>query len=219
LPEARAPGRRVLVVSSSPRRDGNSYRLAAAARDGALEAGHDADLVVLDDHVASFLRDCRQCRRSDGSCAIDDGFAELFFERFLPAAGVILATPLYWYGVSAQLKAFFDRTFCFIAASYPGGAEVVARMQGKTLALLVSSEETYPGAPLGVIHEFQEYARYTNSTLVGTVRGIGNRRGDVHADPAAPLDAARALGADLFAATYTDYRIDTERPATTWPAR
>ena len=49
----------VLVVSSSPRRNGNSRLLAESAVDGAREAGHEAELVHLDDHMRHFLRDCR----------------------------------------------------------------------------------------------------------------------------------------------------------------
>ena len=54
--------RKVLVVSSSPPRDGNSRLLADAALAGAREAGHCAELAHLDDHLGAFLRDCRVCR-------------------------------------------------------------------------------------------------------------------------------------------------------------
>ncbi len=82
--------------------------------------------------------------QEDGECSIEDRFRELFFEAFLPAEAVVFCTPIYWYGVSAQTKAFFDRTFCYYAASYPNSAEVVGRMQGKRIGLVLASEETYP---------------------------------------------------------------------------
>ena len=56
----------VLALSSSPRRDGNSFRLAEAMIEGAREAGHRTDLVHLDDHVRHHLRDCRRCRDEAG---------------------------------------------------------------------------------------------------------------------------------------------------------
>jgi multimeric flavodoxin WrbA len=203
----------VLVVNASPRRDGNSARLAAASAEGAREAGHAVELVHLDDHVRHFLRDCRRCRDADGHCTIDDGYERLLREQVLPAGALVLATPLYWYGVSAQLKTFFDRMFCFIAASQPDSERFVTGLSGKRLGLLVASEETYPGGALGLVHQVQEYARYTHSELVGVVRGIGNRRGEVASDPADPLGAARELGRTLAERRGTDYRIDTERPA------
>jgi multimeric flavodoxin WrbA len=204
----------VLALSSSPRRDGNSFRLARAMIDGAREAGHETELVHLDDH----LRDCRRCRDATGRCTIDDGFEALLRDRVLPADAIIFATPLYWYGVSGQLKTFLDRLFCFIAASEPEADMFVRRLTGKRLALVLSSEETYPGAPLGVIHELQEYSRYMHSPLVAVVQGIGNSRRDVLLDPSDPLGRARETGRRLAELRSTDYRLDTERPNSTWPS-
>ena len=127
-----------------------------------------------------------------------------------------MATPIYWYGVSAQLKAFFDRMFCYISASYPQAAAVVQGMQDKRIGLLLSSEETFPGIANGIVHQIQEYSRYTHSTLVGVVQGIGNARGEVARDPAQPLDQARRLGQELFTRHASDYQIDTPRPRRVW---
>lgn len=209
----------VLAVNASPRRDGNSARLALSSAEGAREAGHVASVVHLDDHLQHFLRDCRRCRDRHGHCTIEDGYERLLREKVLPAHAIVLATPLYWYGVSGQLKTFFDRMFCFIAASQPDSEHFVAGLSGKLLAVLVSSEETYPGAALGLIHQIQEYARYTHSSLVGVVRGIGNTRGEVELDPSNPIEAARALGRTLALRHSNDYRIDTGRPTSTWPSR
>ncbi len=206
----------VLVVSSSPRRDGNSRLLAEATAEGAQAAGHTAGLVHLDDHLRHFLRDCRQCRDAAGRCTIDDGYETLLREQVVPADAIVFATPVYWYGVSGQLKTFFDRVFCFIAASEPDADYFVEGLVRKRLALVLSSEETYPGAALGLIQEIQEYARYMHSDFVGVVRGIGNKRGDVRRDPSDPMGAARELGRTLFERRSTDYRLDTVRPGSTW---
>jgi multimeric flavodoxin WrbA len=206
----------VLVVNASPRRDGNSARLAAASAEGAREAGHVVSVVHLDDHLRHFLRDCRRCRDEHGQCTIDDDYARLLRDEVLPAHAIVLATPIYWYGVSGQLKTFFDRMFCFIAASQPDSEHFAAGLSGKRLAVLIASEETYPGAALALIHQIQEYARYTHSSIVGIVRGIGNQRGDVDLDPGNPLEEARELGRALALRHSSDYRIDTERPASTW---
>ena len=208
----------VLVVNASPRRDGNSARLAFSSAEGAREAGHVVTVVHLDDHLQHFLRDCRRCRDEHGRCTIEDGYERLLRDLVIPAEAIVLATPLYWYGVSGQLKTFFDRMFCFIAASQPDSERFVSGLSGKRLAVLISSEETYPGASLALIHQIQEYSRYTHSAIVGVVRGIGNRRGDVELDPSDPLHAARELGRTLAVRHSTDYRIDTERPASTWPS-
>lgn len=210
------PAPRVLVLVGSPRRNGNSATLAEAVRRGAEAAGCETSLRFLDDHIAHFLRDCRQCRRQDGTCGIEDGFAPLFLEEFLKADATVLCTPIYWYGMSAQAKAFFDRSFCHYAASNPGSTDVLARMRGKRLGLVLSSEESYPGAELGLVHQLQEYARYTRSQFVGVVRGVGNSRGEVARDPGRPVLAAEALGRELFSRGYTDYRLETPRSPRVW---
>jgi multimeric flavodoxin WrbA len=184
--------------------------------EGAREAGHEADLVHVDDHVRHFLRDCRRCRDANGRCTIDDGFEPLLRDRVLPADALILGTPLYWYGISGQLKTFLDRLFCYIALSEPEADLFVRGLIGKRIALVMASEESYPGAPLGVVHEIQEFARYTYSDFVGVVQGIGNRRRDVLLDPNDPVGRARELGRRIAELRATDYRLDTERPGSTW---
>lgn len=208
--------KKVLILSSSPRRNGNSYRMAAAALEGVVSSGHRGELVHIDDYLGHFLRDCRTCRDANGECSIDDRFRKLFLEKYLPADGVIFATPLYWYGVSGQLKTFLDRSFCYYAASHPNSSENAAKMAGKKIGLLIASEESYPAAPLGVIHSIQEFARYNHCDFVGVVQGIGNKRGDVDADPSLPLVAAHRLGVTLFERLYSDYRMNTERTNSVW---
>ncbi len=207
---------KALVLSSSPRRNGNSALLAGAVRDGLVEAGHEVKFVYADDILSSFLRDCRQCRKADGECSITDGFKSAFFGSYLPADGFVAATPIYWYGTSAQLKAFFDRTFCYYAASYPRSAEVIEGMKGKRIGLVLSSEETVPMVSGGIISQIQEYSRYTHSTFVGVVHGYGNARGDVTRDPNDPMGAARRFGREFFTRHATDYQIDTPRSGKVW---
>jgi multimeric flavodoxin WrbA len=210
---------RLLVLIGSPRRTGNSATLAESVKRGAESAGTEVTVRFLDDYISEFLHDCRLRRGPDGECPAADNYRTLFFDDFLPADGVIFCSPVYWYALSAQTKAFFERTFCYYAASYPRSAEVIAAMTGKRLGLVLASEETYPGATLGIVHQIQEYARYTHSDFVGVVRGIGNSRGEITRDPDDPLAAAERLGREFFLRRYTDYRLDSPRSGRVWPAR
>lgn len=203
-----APPRKLLVLVASPRRDGNSATLGAAVLRGAQAAGIEASLCFIDDHLTGLVRDCRQCRDEHGRCRIDDGFGELFLDRFLPADGLALYTPVYWYGMSGQAKVFFDRMFCYFANSHAGSARVRERIRDKRVALLTSAEERYPAVALGIVHQLQEYARYTRSQFIGTVHGSGNRRGEVASDPLDPVAAAEALGRGFFERPYLDLRMD-----------
>ncbi len=207
---------KALVLSSSPRRNGNSALLARAVSEGLIEAGHETEFVYADDVLNGFLRDCRTCRRPDGECSIADGFRSVFLDHYLPADGFIAATPIYWYGTSAQLKAFLDRTFCYYASSYPRSQEVISGMQGKRIGLVLTSEETFPMVSGAVICQIQEFSRYTRSTFVGVVHGYGNARGDVLRDPNEPVEMARRFGHEFFTRHATDYQIDTVRSPRMW---
>ncbi len=216
-PSERISPPRLLILLGSPRRAGNCAALAEAVKLGAEAAGAAVTLRFLDDCISGFLRDCRSCRTPDGECGIQDGYRSLFFDDFLPSDGVVFCSPIYWYAVSAQTKAFFDRSFCYYANSYPGSEQVVEQMVGKRLGLVMSSEETYPGAALGIVHQIQEFARYTNSEFVGIVRGVGNSRGEVRSDPQNPLRLAEHLGREFFSQKYSDYRLETPRSGKVWP--
>lgn len=206
------------MVSASPRDDGNSHVLARSAIDGARSAGHDVEHVFLDDYIERMLGNCRRCRRTDGSCSLDDRYEELLINHLLPADGIIFAMPLYFYGMPARLKTVFDRLFCYTANSSPRQDEVVDGIMHKKVGVLISCEESYVGATQGVISQFQELTRYLRQDLVGVVVGNANSRGEIVRDPSDPLSCGRDLGARLFEIRVTDYRLDTVRSNRVWDA-
>lgn len=215
--EAKASGARyVLGLSASPRRRGNSRLLCEAVLDGASSAGHRTDLVHLPDVAPTMLRNCRECRRPDGSCSIEDGYRDLFFDKVLSADALVFATPIWWYGMAAAMKNYFDRMFCYTAASYPGFADVHRRLVGKRVVLVLSAEENNIAARLPVVTHVQELCRYLHYDLAGIVTGIGNTTGETTADPTGPIETARELGRRLFNIETTDYRLETERAARIW---
>src|SRR5262249_12769662 len=99
----------------------------------------------------------------------------------------------------------------------PDCASIIDGMFRKRIGLVLASEETYPSATLGIVHQIQEYSCYTHSEFVGVVRGIGSGRGEVNYDPGNPILAAEQLGREIFERKYSDFRIDTERSGKVWP--
>lgn len=193
--------KRLLILVGSPRRNGNSSLLGQAVQEGAQEVGVRSTKYFLDDYLTGFL--------GDKGTSYADRYSELFVEQFLPADGVVFCTPIYWYGMSAQTKAFFDRSFTFLGS-------MAERMAGKRVGLVLAAEESYPGAALGIVHQVQEYVRYTGGAFVGFVHGVGNKRGEVARDPSNPILAARTLGREMFTRRYTDYRYNTQRSNQVW---
>lgn len=208
---------KTFVLCGSPRRNGNSAILAHEAVRGLEEEGHDVQMEYASDVLGGFLKDCRTCRDAHGECSIEDNFGHAFLDKMLPATGFIIATPVYWYGMSGLAKTFFDRMFCYVAASHPKSESVVSGLLGKRIGLVLSSEETFPSVAAGIVHQVQEYARYTRSTFVGVVHGYGNARGDVHRDPGTPTADAFEFGRSFYQRHATDYQIDTPRSGRVWP--
>lgn len=102
--------KRVFILSSSPRKNGNSQRLCEQLKAGAESVGHLVTLVRLAEKKLGFCRACDACMRNGGTCVLKDDMQELLVQ-FQAADVLVLATPVYFYGVSAQMKTFIDRTY------------------------------------------------------------------------------------------------------------
>lgn len=98
----------VLIVSSSPRRGGNSDLLCDQFLAGAQAAGHQAEKVFLRDCKINYCQGCGVCNNTH-CCVQKDDMAALL-DKMLQADVIVLATPVYFYSMDGQLKTFIDRT-------------------------------------------------------------------------------------------------------------
>lgn len=99
----------VLILSGSPRNGGNSDSLCDAFLRGAQESGHSVEKVrvaSLNIHPCSA---CYYCRTHHGECVHKDDMAHLL-QKIIDADVLVLASPVYFYSIDAQLKAVIDRT-------------------------------------------------------------------------------------------------------------
>ena len=99
--------KKVVVISSTPRRGGNSEVLAKEFARGAVDSGHSVEVIDLRDYHLNYCVACYSCTES-GKCVIGDGMNEIT-EKLLEADVIVLATPVYFYSMSGQLKVFIDR--------------------------------------------------------------------------------------------------------------
>ena len=100
----------VLVLSGSPRRDGNSDLLCDQFVLGTIEAGHQAEKIFLRDKKINYCMACDVCRGNGGNCVQQDDMAHVL-EKILAADVIVMATPVYFYNMNAQMKTVIDRTF------------------------------------------------------------------------------------------------------------
>ena len=100
--------KKVLILSGSPRKNGNSDILCDEFMKGAIEAGNEVEKIRVAEKNIGYCRACYACR-STGVCAIKDNMAEVL-QKMIDADVLVLASPVYFYSIDAQLKALIDRT-------------------------------------------------------------------------------------------------------------
>ena len=99
--------KKVLIISASPRKGGNSDALCDQFLLGAKEAGHNVEKVFLRDHKINYCLGCGVCNNTH-ICVQKDDMKNLL-EKMVNADVIVLATPVYFYTMDAQLKTFIDR--------------------------------------------------------------------------------------------------------------
>ena len=102
--------KKVLILSASPRRGGNSDLLCDQFLLGAKEAGHQAEKIFLRDKKINYCLACDACKGNGGTCVQKDDMPEIL-EKMSAADVIVMATPVYFYTMSAQLKTLIDRVY------------------------------------------------------------------------------------------------------------
>ena len=100
--------KKVLIIAGSPRKGGNSDMLAQQFAKGAAESGNEVEIIYLREKKINYCQGCLVCLQK-GECFQKDDANELV-EKMLSADVIVLATPVYFYSMDAQLKTLIDRT-------------------------------------------------------------------------------------------------------------
>ena len=119
----------VLIISTSPRKGGNSEILADEFAAGAREAGHDVEKVCLYDKTINFCKGCLACQKTQ-RCVIHDD-ADAIARKMKDADVLVFATPIYYYEMCGQMKTILDRANPLFPAEY----------DFRDISLLASAEE------------------------------------------------------------------------------
>ncbi len=101
--------KKVLILSGSPRKGGNSDALCDEFMRGALESGNEVEKIRVAEKKIGYCSGCYYCVQSGGVCAKKDDMAEVL-QKMIDADVIVLASPVYFYSIDAQLKAVIDRT-------------------------------------------------------------------------------------------------------------
>lgn len=118
--------KKILILEGSPRRNGNSAILSEEFARGAQEAGCSVEKVHIAGKRIAGCLGCNACYRNGGACVQKDDMAEIR-ERMLAADVIVLASPVYFYSMTAQMKTVIDRTYAFYQ-----------QLEGKTFCFLIT---------------------------------------------------------------------------------
>lgn len=166
--------RKILILSASPRRGGNSDILCDRFAQGAQESGHNVEKVFLRDKNINYCSGCYVCERTKGICTYKDDMPELL-QKIIDADVLVLATPVYFYCMNAQLKTVIDRT----VARY-------TEIENKDAYLIATAGESGMEAMEGTITSFRGFLDcLENVREAGLILGHGvHISGEVKENPA-----------------------------------
>ena len=183
--------KKILVLLGSPRKKGNTAALADQIIAGAQSAGATVEKIFLHGQDISPCQACYACQRPDSEgCAIDDEMQPIY-NKLVEADGWVIASPVYWFSMSAQTKLFLDR--CFALPAYKKDA-----FTGKRIAVAMSfgDEDAFNSGCVNALRTFQDSARYVGANLVGMVYGSADKPGEIKSNTAL-MRQAEVLGKKL----------------------
>lgn len=102
--------KKIVVLSGSPRKGGNSELLCDQFIHGATAAGNQVEKIIVCEKTINYCTACDACQGNGGRCVQKDDMAEIL-EKMISADVIVMATPVYFYTMNAQMKTLIDRTY------------------------------------------------------------------------------------------------------------
>ena len=183
---------KVFGIMGSPRVKGNTDLLLDEALKGAESQQAETEKIMVDKLNISPCREYYGCLR-DGNCVIRDDMDDIY-PKLLSFDAIIVASPIFFYGVSAQLKALIDRCQATWARKYVLKSMNVPLRKGAFIAVgATGGKKLFDGAVLTVKYFFKAInVDYTDELLIPRV----DKRGEIKQHPTALADAFK-LGQTL----------------------
>ena len=170
-------GKSVLIVKGSPRINGNSAALAGQIFAGAKDAGAEVEAVNIAEMDIRPCDACDVCVENYDGCIVEDDMQALY-PKLIDADVIVLAFPIYWFTINAQMKLFIDRWYAL-------EADHGSALKGKELAiaLVYGDSDVYTSGGINAIHTFESIARYIGLKISGMVYGTAEHLGDAEKQP------------------------------------
>jgi multimeric flavodoxin WrbA len=184
---------KVVIALGSPRKNGNSAALAEQIALGAESAGAKVESLFLHGMNISPCQSCWHCWKPDAKgCAIDDDM-QTIYPKLLEAGAWVIASPVYWFNVSAQTKLFIDRLLALSA--YDSNAFAGRRIG---IAMCYGDVDVYRSGCINALRSLEDSIRYIKAELIGMVYGSAHEPGEIRKNTALMAEAVE-LGKKLVA--------------------
>ena len=175
----------IVILSGSPRKNGNTDRLAAAFREGAESAGKNVALFRVADMKIGGCKGCNHCFQEKGACVQKDDML-LVLDALKKADALVLASPVYYFSVSAQIKLAIDRTYALISDKPP-----IERT-----ALLLTCGDNSTSAADAAVAMYNSIRSFSKWDDAGTIIAAGLHAPD-GIEGRDELEKAKALGREI----------------------
>jgi len=183
--------KKVLVLLGSPRKKGNSAILADQIAKGAKSAGARVETLFIHGMKIAPCKSCYACQRPNSKgCSIKDDM-QIVYKKLREADAWVIASPVYWFTVSAQTKLWMDRCFALL----PHAGEVFA---DKRIAIAMSygDNDPFKSGCVNALRTFQDAYGYVQACIVGMVYGSAMDAGEIRKNEAL-MKEAEELGTQL----------------------
>ena len=174
--------KKIVVLSGSPRKEGNTERLAAAFIEGAKSAGKSVMVFRAADMKIGGCLGCCHCFEEKGVCIQKDDMASIL-KALVTADALVLVSPVYYFDMTAQLKLALDRTFALLSVGTPI----------KKAALLMTCGDDSEKVANGAVTTYKDICSYSEWEDAGVIIAPGLHK-PVEIDGRVELEQARKLG-------------------------
>ena len=182
---------KILGILGSPRVGGNSDILLDQALAGAKDAGAEVEKIILCQKKISGCLNCDKCNET-GVCAIRDDMPEIH-KKILEADVIIHSCPVYFWAMTAQMKAYLDRWCAFFDAEWRWHKAYYPKMKGKRIGLITVCGDPNVSTADPIVHSFKNTADFTKLKWLGAVMASASARGEIAKNEKAKKEAY-ALG-------------------------
>lgn len=152
--------KKIVVITGSPRKNGNSFAMTDAFIKAAQEKGHTVTRFDAAFKKVGGCHACETCYSTGKACTFDDDFNTIA-PAILEADAIVFTMPVYWYSIPSQIKGVIDRIYSLVV----GGKDIA----GKECALITCCEESDPTVMDGIRLPMERMCKLNNWIMVGEV--------------------------------------------------